>query len=925
MRVVAGEGASGSGPSPRWAAADPGEVAGEFGVDPDRGLPAEEVQRRCQEQGENRIERIDHASTWRLFTEQFRNPLIGLLFAAAAVAGVVGHLRDAVLIGAVLVANALIGFVQERRAQTSMEALQATLTFTAEVYRDGERRAVDAIELVPGDIVLVESGGRVPADGRLVEARNLAVDESSLTGESTPVDKQVEPVRGDVPLAERVSELFMGTSLTRGTGRMIVTRTGMNTEMGRVSAEMHDAEGRRSPLEEQVGTLATRLAAIALVAASAVVGVAMLRGDTLGEALIDGVVLAVASIPEGLPAIVTITLALGMRAMARRNAVVRDLHAIHTLGATTVICTDKTGTLTLNQMTVRVVEAHGTRFEVSGGGYGTEGAITVSGGDGPDRLPRSALEVGVLCNDASVDGDQVQGDPTEAALVVLARKAGVVTDELHRDLPRVAEVPFSSDRRYMATFHQGEGGTHLLVKGAPMVVLDRCATVAATAGDDGGVAGLDRERRHRIEQQVEDLTRDGLRVLALARRRCDPPPENADEDRLAEEVRDLRLEALVGMEDPPRPEAAAAVAEALGAGIKVTMVTGDHALTAASIAEDLGIVGDAVEGSDLDRLDDEQLAARIGDIGVLARVDPQHKVRVVDAFRAAGHVVAMTGDGVNDAAALVRADVGVAMGRRGTEVAKEAGDIVLTDDRLETIVRAIRRGRTIFDNIVTFVTFNLATNLGALIAILFARIVGMPTPFTPLQVLWVNLIMDGPPAMALGADPPGPDVMRRPPRDPEARILTRGRIVTLLALGGWMATATLLALAWARDDGDAQATTTAFTTFVLLQVVNALNVRTGRHSVFSPRAATNPALWGALAVVTVLQVAVVQIEPLAGLIGAEPLPWSHWAVAVGAALSLLALSELVRAVLRGRPARISRRGHTPFDRTGTSGAATRSV
>ncbi len=878
---------------PSWGSRSVEEVVEDLDVDPDDGLSDDEVEQRRGQHGPNRIESVGGDSAWRVFVDQFRSPLILLLIGASAVAGIVGEVRDAVVIASVLVINGVLGFVQEYRAQKSMAALQEMLTFTAVVRRGGETTEVDAAEIVPGDVVLLEGGTRVPADGRLRTADGVSVDESTLTGESTPVDKQVEPVDGDVPLAERASELFMGTTVVRGEPEMVVTRTGMDTEMGTISAEMRESEGRQSPLEKRLGTLATRLATVALIAAATVVAVAMLRGESFGDALIEGVVLAVASIPEGLPAIVTVTLALGLRAMARRGAIIENLNSIHTLGATTVICTDKTGTLTVNEMTVRALRAGGQRFDVSGEGYGSDGEITVSDG-GDAAPPRSALEIGVLCNDADVDDGEIDGDPTEAALLVLADKAGLSRQELADELPRIADVPFSSDRKYMATFHDGDGTTHLLVKGAPGVVLDRCSAVAGT-GDDGR---LDDERRAELDGQVEELTKEGLRVLALARRTCERPSDDAGEDELAESVSELCLEALVGMEDPPRPEAADAIAEAHEAGIDVKMVTGDHALTATAIAERLGIEGESIEGAELDELDDDELAERIDDIKVLARVDPQHKVRIIDALAARGHVVAMTGDGVNDAAALERADVGIAMGERGTEVAKEAGDVVLTDDRLETIVRAIRRGRSIFDNIITFVRFNLATNLGALSTILIARIVGLPLPFTPLQVLWVNLIMDGPPAMALGADPPAPDVMRRPPRDPEARILDRQRITTLLVLGGWMAAVTLVVFAATRGGGDD--TTTAFTTFVLFQVVNAVNVRNGWDSVFSRRTLTNPALWIALGSVTALQVAVVQFGPLNDFFGTEPLALANWGVAVGGALSLLVISEVARLIHRLR-------------------------
>jgi P-type Ca2+ transporter type 2C len=878
-----------------WGAADACDVADELGVDPERGLSAEEAGDRLADVGENRIQRVAQDPAWRVLVDQFRSPLILLLLIAAAVAGAVGEARDAIVIASVLSINAIIGFVQEYRAQKSMASLQELLTFTARVRRDGGEQEIDGAELVPGDVVLLEAGDRVPADGRILEARDVSVDESTLTGESTPVDKQTDPAAPDAPLAERTSEAFTGTSVVRGEATLIVTRTGMDTQMGQISAEMRKGENRASPLEARLGALATKLAAIALVAAATVVAVGMLRGDTFGDALIDGVVLSVASIPEGLPAIVTVTLALGMQAMAKRGAIVERLDSIHTLGATTVVCTDKTGTMTLNQMTVRVVHADDRRFEVSGEGYETDGDITVADGQEADP-PRGLLEIAALCNDAELRDGEMDGDPTEGALVVLVEKAGLVKSELEQELPRIADVPFSSDRKYMATFHEDGDEIRLLVKGAPAVIFDLCSTVAGADGD----VDLDDDRRREWDDRVETSSDDGLRMLALAQRRCDRPPDDASEDELAEMVDGLRLEGLVGMEDPPRPDAADSIAEAREAGIQIKMITGDHAGTARAIAERLGIEGDVIEGSELDDLDDEELAERIDHVGVLARVDPHHKVRIVDALNARGHVVAMTGDGVNDAAALERADVGVAMGQRGTEVAKEAADVVLTDDRIETIVLAVRRGRTIFDNIITFVRFNLATNLGALLTILIARVIGLPTPFTPLQVLWVNLIMDGPPAMALGADPPQPDVMQRPPRDPEAKILDRRRIITLGVLGGWMAAVTLVVFAVSRGSSDERGLTMAFTTFVLFQVFNAVNVRNGWHSVFSKRTLTNPALWIALVSVTALQVVVVQVSPVADIFGAEPLPLTGWLVAIGCASSIVVLSEAARALRRAR-------------------------
>ena len=728
----------------------PADLAAALGVDPAVGRTRDDAAHRLERDGRNELAEAPRRSRLALFVAQFKSLLIVILMIAAGLAAAVGDLKDAVVIGVVLVLNAVLGYVQEAKAERSVDALRRMLTTRARVRRDGRLVDVDGAELVVGDVVLLEAGDRVPADGRLVQATTLAVDESSLTGESTAVDKRVEvgDVTPDAAVADRRTMAWMNTTVVRGRGELLITATGMGTEIGSVAEMLSQAETRPTPLQRQIDALGRRLAVIAGVAVSIVLVVSLLQGDTLAQAALDAIALAVAAIPEGLPAVVTLTLAVGTAGMARRNAIVKRLPSVETLGSTDVICTDKTGTLTRNEMTARALWRAGQRHQVTGEGYHTDGEVEPA----PARMD-AAVAAMALCNDADVDDGELVGDPTEGALLVLAAKLGADIEAL-RARPRRDELPFDAATKLMATVHDGpDGGTDVYVKGAPDVILRHCTSVV---GPDG-VVPLDDTWRDDITAAIGELAGDGLRTLAVATRHLDVPPgEVAGAGELVEH---LTFEAVAGIVDPPRPGVAEAISLAHRAGVQVKMVTGDHPATAAAIARELGIDGETVTGADLDGIDDDDLARRIEDIGVCARVSPHHKVRIVEALQQRGHTAAMTGDGVNDAAALKRADIGLAMGITGTEVTKEAADLVLADDDFTTIVAAVERGRTIYDNIVSFVRFQLATNIGAIVSILGARLLGLPTPFTPIQILWVNLIMDGPPAMALGVDPARPDTM----------------------------------------------------------------------------------------------------------------------------------------------------------------------
>jgi Ca2+-transporting ATPase len=875
-----------------WHAIPPEQVARELGVEPPVGLSDAEVCARLQRWGPNRLNEPPVRAKWLQFLDQFRNLLVAMLVVGAVVAGAIGDVKDSLAIALVLLFNATLGYLQEQKAAKSLHALREMLALTARVRRDGRVVEVATDQLVPGDVVLLEAGDRIPIDGRVIESWAAEVDESSLTGESVPVAKGADGAVGeDAPLGDRTTGVLMNTQVTQGRLVVIATATGMTTEVGRIAQLISEADDSQTPLQRQLDGLGKRLAAISggIVVLYFVLG--LLRGETASETLISAVALLVAAIPEGLPAVVTLTLAVGTSRLARRGAIVKRLASVETLGSTSVICSDKTGTLTMNQMTVREVILPGGPIQVAGEGYQLDGAIT---GEHDIAELRTAAEIGVLCNDSHVRDGQLIGDPTEGALVVLAQKAGLDVEAVRAANSRLTEVPFDSDRKYMVTVHDRGGQNVVAVKGAWEVILDRCDAIGPSRRP------LDAATRAGLAATAGELAASGLRVLAIAS--ADVATVSDPHGALAplEEGR-LTLHALVGLLDPPRPEVAAAIAEATRAGIAVKMVTGDHIDTARAIAAQIGIHGDAIDGAHLDRLDDDQLAQRIEGLGVIARVSPQHKVRIVQALRSRGAVVAMTGDGVNDAAALTVADIGVAMGASGTEVAKEASDMVLADDNFATITDAVGHGRTIYNNILKFVRFQVATNIGALGALIGAQIANMPTPFNPIQLLWINLIMDGPPAMALGVDPGAPDEMSRPPRDARAQILSRSRLGAISLTGVVMAAGTLGTLAWAQaNDGTEQALTLAFTTFVLFQIVNALNVRDELRSVFGRATLHNGKLFLALAAVLVLQVLAVHTSVGHRVFDTVALTGGEWVVAAAAAVTLLAVEELAKLVRRSR-------------------------
>jgi P-type Ca2+ transporter type 2C len=893
---------------PPWHAASASEAAQRLDVDVREGLSAGEAARRLERDGPNRLAEARREPRWRAFLRQFQDLLILILLVAAVVSLVVTREWETpVVIGVVVLLNATIGFVQESKAEASLEALKKMLVTTATVRRDGRMVNLDAAELVVGDVVALQAGDRVPADGRLVTATGLEVQESSLTGEAQPVGKTATAhVDLDAPLGDRSTVVFMNTTVTRGHAELVATATGMDTEIGRIADMLHKAQPGPTPLQRQIAALSRTLAMIAAAVIVVVFVLGLVRGQPFADLFVTAVSLAVAAIPEGLPAVVAFTLAMGTTRLARRGAIVKRLASVETLGSTSQICTDKTGTLTLNQMTARDLRFADRRFTVSGQGYSTEGRIRTTDESPLPGTVEDTLLAMALCTDSELRDGEVIGDPTEGALLVLAEKGGIDTAALRRRKPRVREVPFDSDYKFMATFHRwtdraGGEVVRCFIKGAPDVLGARADRYL------GGteILTFDDDARRRYVQDNAALAEQGMRVLAIGAQ--DFAAADLDD---VDDPKDLLdrvvLVALVGIVDPPRPEAKKAIAQCRQAGIRVRMITGDHAVTAGAIAADLGIPGEAVTGSELDQIpDDGELARRLDEVGVVARVSPEHKIRIVRALQGRGDVVAMTGDGVNDAPALRKADIGVAMGVAGTEVTKEAATMILTDDNFATIVGAVREGRGIYDNIVKFVRFQLSTALGFVLTFLVASLTGIAggAPFTALQILFVNLVMDGPPAMSLGVDPVSPDAMDRPPRPAHERILTRTRLVRILLASAVMAAGTLAVLVNAPGP-DPQlgvpttAGTMAFVAFVFFQAFNLLNVRNDRRSVFSRETLENRAALLATAAVVAFLALIVEMDALHGFLTTTDLTSGQWLACAGVGSAVLWAGELVKLVLR---------------------------
>lgn len=880
------------------------------------GLSFSQARERLQRFGPNALARAKKISPWRIFFHQFKNLLIVILIVATVVSFLLGEHLDAYVILAILLACAFLGFSQEYRAEKAAAALQKLAAPTARVLREGQEQTIPAREVVPGDLLILHTGDRLAADGRLLEQVNLMTDEAVLTGESTPVAKDLAPAaKAEAPVADRHCMVFGGTVITYGRGLAVATATGMDTEFGRIAGLLGEVTQEHTPLEKRMHIIGRALSILCLAVAGGASLLGVLRGHSWLEMLIWGISLAVAAVPEALPAVVTGALAIGTTRMAKRNAIVKRLPAVETMGCTTVICTDKTGTLTKNEMTARRLFLEGREIEVSGSGYEPQGKFQAEGREitpEADPVLAFAARIGLLCNDASLveaEGTwQVHGDPTEGALLTLGRKAGLAPSRLAGEFPRVAEIPFSSDRKRMSTIHQGPGGLLMCLKGAPESLLPHCPKILTAPGE----RDLTEPERQQIRAQAGEMAGAALRVLGLAYRPLQSVPDLTP----AAEEKDLVWVGLVGLIDPPRPEARGAVRRCHQAGIKVIMVTGDHPDTAWAIAQELGLIPadspdhPVLTGKEVNAMTDGQLSEALKEVVVFARVAPEHKLRLVKVLKDQKEVVAMTGDGVNDAPALKRADIGVAMGITGTEVTKETAAMILADDNFATLVAAVEEGRAIFDNIKKYLIFLLSCNLSEILVLTGAFFLGLPLPLIALQILWVNLNTDGLPALALGVDPPAPDLMSRPPRPPEEGVFTR-TVTTLLAVIAIYLTLILIPLFayyyYYNPGGLAspqevlvKAQTMVFIILVLAELVNAFNCRSHYLSLFTVGIFPNKFLLAAVLISLVTMVAVVEWPPLARLFHTASLSLGDWLVAAGLSLTLVPVVELAKWRLRAR-------------------------
>jgi Ca2+-transporting ATPase len=904
--------------TPAWHTLPSEQVYERLGTSP-QGLSSEESARRLSEFGPNELQAARRISPWQILLEQFKNVLVIILLIATLLSLFLGHGIESIVIAIIVLFAVLLGFVQEYRAERAIEALRQMAAPTARVLRDGEERELPARELVPGDVIFLRAGDRVPADARLMEAVNLQIEESALTGESVPVEKHISPLAGeDLAIGDRKNIAYSGTAATYGRGRAVVVAAGMQTEFGKIAQLLQTVETGKTPLQQNLDKVGHLLARAALVVVLAIVALGLFRGQPFIDMLIFGIALAVAVVPEALPAVVTISLAIGVQRMVKRNALIRRLSAVETLGSTSVICSDKTGTLTRDEMTARKLYTAGEMFKISGAGYEPVGEFSRNGH--PIEAPQAVktlLTAAALSSDArlsqgnasrngagpggSENGDSatqsvgaqsgaarsgwhIKGDPTEGALVVAAAKAGLDKPELEQRFPREHEIPFTSETKRMTTLHRTPEGLAAYSKGAPEVILASCDyTLAET-----GIEPLDAAGKERLLGVAGEMAGEALRVLAVAGK----PGVSLDS---AEQG--MTFLGLVGMIDPPRPEAKAAIQTCELAGIRPVMITGDHPVTAQAVARELGLLkqGQVVTGAELEEMSEGELEQQVEEIEVYARVSPAHKLRVVTALQNRGHIAAMTGDGVNDAPALKKADIGIAMGITGTDVTKEAAAMTLTDDNFASIVAAVEEGRGVFGNIKKYLMYLLSSNIGEIGLMGGAALLGLPLPLTAVQILYVNLATDGLPALALSVDPPEKDLMRRKPRDPRTGIFTRP-VVTLMLVGGiWSALVNLGLFTWALNTGRSleAAMTMTFVSLVLIQFFKAYNYRSDRHSVLNKPFANK---WLNLAVgwELVLLLLIVYLPFLHGPFGTFSLPLADWLIVIGLSLTISPVLELAK-------------------------------
>jgi Ca2+-transporting ATPase len=835
------------------------------------GLTEREADERLSQYGLNEIRRSRKISPIKIFLAQFNSFIVYILIAAVLISSLLQEYIDGVVIIAILIVNAVLGFFQEYRAEKAIESLKKMAAHQATVIRDGRKMRISSTKLVPGDVIAFESGDRIPADARIIEEHLLEVMESSLTGESHPVSKDSAPIDDTSTLGDMKNMVFGGTNIANGSGKAVVVKTGMGSEMGKIAESIESVEDDETPLQKKLNILGRRLGVLTLVICGIIILFGIFRGGNILEIIMMGVSLAVAAVPEGLPIVVTIALALGVKRMAAQNALVKRLPSVETLGCTTVICTDKTGTLTRNEMTVKKLFINNTIIDITGTGYGASGEFFSSGEKINPSPVELLLRIGALNNDSALsEKDGVIGDPTEACLIVSAAKAGLEKAGLEEKFPRINEVPFDSERKRKSTVHRTSEGLVMYTKGAPDVVLNLCSKVNI----NGKVLPLTDDTLTTANETIQRFSSQALRVLAFAYK-----PMISDKHVDKSDEKELIFVGLQGMIDPPREEVKSSIQRCRKAGIRSVMITGDYALTAKAIADQLGIEGDAVNGEQLEKMDDEILKKVVSETSIFSRVNPEHKIRIVRALRKTGEVVAMSGDGINDAPALKEADIGIAMGITGTDVTKETADMILLDDKYTSIVKAVEQGRGIYENIKKFVNYLLSSNLGEVLILFIAMIIGfrdssgaIVMPLLATQILWLNLITDGLPAAALGVDPIRKGIMDAPPRSPGEPIITKNMATNIVIISVLMAAGVLFLFARFLSEGETVARTVAFTSMVMLEMVRVTMVRTQyKLSFFS-----NPFLLGAIALSVLLQVAVVYVPEMNIVFKTTALAPYHW-------------------------------------------------
>ena len=906
-----------------WHSMEINEAMRELNAKTD-GLSSEEVQKRLEEFGPNELKKEKRKSPIKLFLEQFTDILIIILLIATALSFAIGEAYDALVIIAIVMACAVLGFTQEYKAEKALEALRKMTAPTATVLRDGKEMQLETKDIVPGDIILLYTGDKVPADARLIEAINMKTDEAPLTGESTPVNKSVKPLPEETVVSDRRNTVFTGTVVVYGRGKAVVTSTGMTTEFGKIAKMVQVTEEEETPLEKRMAHVGKWLGILSVAVCLLVAVFGMIRGREILDMILWGISLAVAAVPEALPAVVTGALAVGMYRMARENSIVRKLPAVETLGCTSIICSDKTGTMTKGEMTVERIHVNGNTVKVAGVGYTPQGDFLFEDkkcDPAEENELRVLLKAATLCNDSKLEKAEgrwtVKGDPTEGALVVAAAKAGLWKEEIGKEEPRVNEIPFSSERKLMSTVHELSNGDKMAyMKGAPEIVLERCTKIYA----NGKTLNLTDRIRKQLLSVNEAMAIQALRNLGFAYKELPGSKSSFDE----EDEKGFVFLGIMGMIDPPREEVKDAIYMCNEAGIKVVMVTGDHRLTAIAVAKALNLIGEneneqgkVLTGAELDKLGDEEFGKSVENLVIYARVSPEHKVRIVKALREKGHICAMTGDGVNDAPALKIADIGVAMGITGTEVTKEASDMVLTDDNFATIVRAVKEGREIYDNIKKYLTYLLRCNIMEILVMFIAMMItpdplydissGIVPPaiaLTTIQILWVNLTTDGLPAIALGVDPGDPDLMERKPRDPNESVFTRDVkvylsavpvLMTVLLLGGY-----IFYQPWISEHNLVEARTQLFTAIVIMELANALNARSLKYTIFKVGVFKNKFLWLAILSSLGLQLMVLYIPALHGIFRVTyPEPFD-WAVAIAFTLIVFFSLEIGKYIASRR-------------------------